>query len=85
MAEKVKAKGYFSKPKYIELTAEEKEDAWQVAVWIYKGLDQPEKKRKLAEIWNKLIFNEWPEGKKNYITPQLLQKLWRQRDLFLIK
>jgi len=63
MAEKVKAKGYFSKPKYIELTAEEKEDAWQVAVWIYKGLDQPEKKRKLAEIWNNLVFSKWPKQK----------------------
>ena len=85
MAEKVKAKGYFSKPKYIELTAEEKEDAWQVAVWIYKGLDQPEKKRKLAKIWDVEIYNKWPHVEGKYKTPLLLRKLWETKNIFLIK
>jgi len=85
VANKVKARGYFSQPKYIELTPDEKKDNWQVAVWIYKGLDQPEKKRKLAEQWKELIYGLWPEAKYPYETSLILRHLWKQKDTYIIK
>ncbi len=81
----MRARGYFSEPKYIELTEDEKKHTWQVVIWIYKGLDQPEKKRELAKKWNILIFKKWPKTKKPYETTQNFQKLWKQKDTFLVK